>query len=164
MQALPQGFFPNYPLAIDPLQIFLWVLLGITLGAAIYYLYHYWKKRPVAIAPLVVPPRDLRKLWQETCAAFNQDAPDIKKYFIETSTVLRSTLEILTGQAIAELTVSELAQLRQPLKGQADLLVALRIADLVKFAKYIPQQSETETYRESALRCLAVYEPKEQLV
>lgn len=155
MQPLPHGFYPNYPLELDWLQFILWLIFVCALAVGLYYTYKYLRERSKQ-KPEVITPEQKRSVWQETHNLFTRDVPaDIKKYYFETSEALSAYL------GFAELTTAEIRE--KQFAEAATLVQALTLADLVKFAKYIPMAEETDQYRRQALMVLAANKPAEEI-
>jgi len=138
-----------------------WVLLALLLlGLIIAGIYLYRRYRKVPQMPLArpVPTRpaheialekleDLRrrKLWQNDM---------VKEYYVELADIIREYIEHRFGILALEMTTTEtIISLR--LKGVEDeklkpLQAMLKMADLVKFAKYRPLPNENEQNFETA--------------
>lgn len=154
MLPLPQGFYPNYPLETDWAAVLLGLSILVALSIGLYYLGKYLRARSKK-STVVIAPEQSSSLWQETYQLFALDVPaDIKKYYFETSEALTAYL------GCAELTLSEISA--RNLAEATTLLQALTLADMVKFAKYIPTPEQTEQYRQQAITVLKAHKPAEE--
>lgn len=155
MQPLPPGFFSNYPLEIDWLEFLLRLIFLSVLIIGLYYLYRYLRQR-FKKNPVILTPEKQRSLWQETYNLFTMDIPlDFKKYYFETSEALCAYL------GFAKLTISEISA--ESFSESISFLQALRLAELVKFAKHIPTAEETTQYRQWSLTVLMAHQPMEEI-
>jgi hypothetical protein len=142
----------------------LWIMLGVLVGAAILFaLWKWWQKRRTQI--VFVPPvpahiRAKQKL-EEALALISQPKP----FVIAVSDTARTYLEERFQFRAPERTTEEF--LRE--LGGTDLLAGeqkeslggfLESCDLVKFAKYEPGESELRGLHYSALKLIEETEPK----
>jgi len=155
MQPLPPGFFPNYPLEIDYLRVLLWLILTALIGFGLYRLYQYWQLQQQAQSkPQAITPAQQESLWQLAYTLFTLPVPaDIRKYYFASSEALNACL------GFAELTIAEIRF--KHFAESAVFLQALTLAELVKFAKYMPTLEETTQYRQWALTVLQANKPQE---
>jgi len=118
----------------------------------VYLLYRYFKKKPKlksainssGLSAFDEAMDELKKLSQ-----FNlQDADGIKMYHTKLSAIFknylgRKQLKDLLGKTTGDLLIS-IHEIKLPKENVSDLANALRCADAVKFAKYLPSSAESE--------------------
>lgn len=142
-------------------EILPWLLFAAALGAIVFGLIYYLKRRkPKAPAPTIWEKPDipahiaafssleklkLQKLWQQG---------KVKQYHSELTDILRHYLEKRFKINAMEMTSAEIMA---ALDGKPDdkkaeeiLWESLQLADLVKFAKHIPESSENEISMDAA--------------
>ena len=152
------------PLEISSGREWLWILAGVILASAIYFLWRWWQKRK-ANRPLPPPvPAHVRAKQKlaEALALIGQPKP----FVIEVSDVIRVYLEERLYFRAPERTTEEF--LRE--LGGTDILTDaqkeslgqfLASCDLVKFAKYEPGEVELRGLHASAVRLVEETEPHE---
>ncbi|HLN19577.1 MAG TPA: hypothetical protein VK213_00700 [Bacteroidales bacterium] len=138
-----------------------WILLAVIVAAAIWiffiFLRKFKKQKPAEEIPLIIESahviafRELEKLKSE---ALNEKG-EYKLFYTRLTEILRQYLENRYGVYSLELTTTETLQ-RLVEKGFKKnesynrLKAVLTFADLVKFAKYIPQPDEYDIHYEEA--------------
>ena len=142
----------KYPVTFR--EIIPWVLLGLVVAALGYLLYRYIKHRRenrdffgkpiVQDPPHIVALRKLDKIRGEKLWQNGKE----KLYYTGITDTLRGYIEARYGVGAMEMTSSEIME---SLKGKdieerrySELDELFRTADLVKFAKYVPQVDENE--------------------
>lgn len=158
-------------------EIFGYIIIGIALllliALAIYLLVRYLRKRGKRLADLfkATPPepahivalgalKKLRgeKLWQND---------KHKLYYSKLSDIMRTYLAGRFGVEAMEMTTDEivyaLKRVEMDQKAKMDLLSLLRDADLVKFAKAIPETEANEQAYDKALYFVESTKPVEQV-
>jgi hypothetical protein len=132
------------------------VLLIVVLAGVIYYLRKRPKKGPPPVVVPIVPPDQLalnklqsikdQKLWEQG---------HIKRYYSELSDVIQKYLEsryqIKALEHTSEEIFLELRHKEMPQQQRANLRQMLNLADLVKFAKERPLNTENELSMEHAI-------------
>lgn len=128
-------------------KILLYVL-GVALILALAY--YWWKNRRAR--PVVAKPVSRGAAYEEAMkalAALKQDnlleKGEMKKYYTRLYDIYRVYLEGVTGMSTVHKTTDDLLLIMKPmLSGQmmSSAAEVLRIADAVKFAKYIPPREE----------------------
>lgn len=139
------------------------ILIGLAILLALflaYFVYRKYKKRPIKVVEIpepVIPAhitalerlKDLeeRKLWQKE---------KVKLYYVELSEITRTYIENRFDVIAMELTTDEIIAAMSFLfiseESKNELIHLLRLADMVKFAKYKPIHTEHEACMKHAYR------------
>jgi hypothetical protein len=144
---------------LDLKLILLWVLIGLIVLAALFYLYRRYKKKkagiPIVKKVIKLPSHvialnslralDEKKLWQ---------SGKIKEYHSEITEIIRRYFSERFGLHALELTTSETMQLLRTTK-ETEIIRDitenfLNNADMVKFAKFSPMSSVNEEMMKQA--------------
>lgn len=150
----------QYPITFK--EVFPWILLGIGILAILYLLYRYIKYRRenrdffgrpiVQDPPHIVALRELDKLRSQKLWQSGKE----KQFYTGITDALRDYIEGRYGVSAMEKTSSEimadLADKQIEAKPYNELSELLKTADLVKFAKYIPDALENEDAIPKAVR------------
>jgi hypothetical protein len=135
-------------------EILLYVGLVILAAALAVFLYRYWKKRPRDRQEerYVPPPRPAHVIAREQLGVLKEKKlwqhNQIKEYYSELTDIIRRYLENRYHVRALEQTTDEimdaitLFNIPSPVSGELGSL--LRMADLVKFAKFVPGVSDHE--------------------
>jgi hypothetical protein len=147
---------PPVPVSLSFLEVLLYAAIIDGSLLVLYLLYYYWKKRRSQVRsaePVYVPPPrpahivaleqlallKEKKLWQQGL---------IKQYYSEVTEIVRRYFENRYGFAALEQTTDEIMlDLRKHVHASdiwEETERVLRLADLVKFAKYQPGMNEHE--------------------
>lgn len=145
---------PIYNAPINWAQVALVAFIVLLIAAGAFFLYKYIikKKKNEALAPeektILIPAHELalseldrikhEKLWQQA---------KLKEYYTDVSTVLRQYIELRYQIPALEMTSDDLIdrlEIMRELEKQDKLLLkqVLKLADLVKFAKWTPDFNE----------------------
>jgi hypothetical protein len=142
----------EYPLTLGEIlpYIGLGLLIIAIIALAVYMLMRWKQNKPLFFAPkpkdppYVVALRDLEKIKTEKLWQNNK----VKQYYTKVTEVLRIYLEEQFQIQAMEQTSEEILQSLQNLQISDDLRSSMRemlnVSDLVKFAKYLPEQHENE--------------------
>ena len=151
------------PLKI-PFNYRFWLLIGgiVLLALSLIYIaYRLWKRkkeRGFIFSPPPPPPpaheRALKAL-KELYASDLLQKKQYKKFFSRLSEIMRAYLEGRYYIQALEETTTEILREVDGLLGEVSLLANLKdmltVSDLIKFAKYIPQQDEIERIKQEAV-------------
>ncbi len=150
LKVIPQAGIKDvkspFKIPLNWLWILLWVVIGIVVVTAVYYLYRRKKRNQplpfVPVAPKLLPHEialkglkelDNQRLWQKGL---------IKDYHSAITEIIRRYFEERFSMPALELTTSETIDLLRKRQGTEPILELTRDflsnADLVKFAKYVP--------------------------
>ena len=144
------------PVAEPPHTYWYWILGAITLLFAVGAYFYLRKKKPVKKeeekVSKVSPYDEAMKLLDELSKENPKDNLEVKQFFTRLNDVLRIYLKRRFSYSTLEKTNEELIlQLRKSkLPGEqfSSLAQALRMNDFIKFAKYVPSESEkTEVFQ-----------------
>ncbi len=150
----------NYPITFK--EVIPWVLLGIGVILLAYLLYRYIKYRRenrdffgrpiVQDPPHIVALRELDKIHSQKLWQSGKE----KQFYTGVTDTLREYIEGRYGVSAMEKTSSEimesLADVEIEEKPRRELDELFRVADLVKFAKYVPSVGENEEVIPVAVR------------
>lgn len=147
LQAEIRDIKPPLSLSMTPGEILLYLLVALIIGLGGYALYRRFKNRKKAVVEAYVPPpKHAHVLALEQLALLKEkrlwQQGHVKQYYSEGTEIIRRYFELRFGFMALEQTTDEiLNDLRRhsvgkPVVDQAE--TALRLADLVKFAKYQP--------------------------
>lgn len=141
-----------------------WVLLGVVLAAAAFWLCRQWRRRRAleAVPPPIPPHVRARQRLQEALAWLDQP----REFCIRVSDALRQYLEERFDFHAPERTTEEfLVELKDSAlllpDQKSSLGDFLTRCDLVKFARYEPAQPELRDLHAAALRLVEETEPIE---
>ncbi len=150
----------TYPVTFK--EVVPWTLLGLVAVAVLYILYRYIKYRRenkdffgrsiVKDPPHIVALRELDKLYSQKLWQNGKE----KQFYTGVTDTLRGYIEGRYGVSAMEKTSSEIMEsltdkeIEQKLYSQLDEL--FKVADLVKFAKYVPTIAENEEIIPCAVR------------
>ncbi len=150
----------KYPIRFK--EVIPWIVLAIVLGAVGYALYRYIKRKQenkdffgravVADPPHIVALRELDKIHSQKLWQNGKE----KLFYTGVTDALRGYIEGRYGVSAMEKTSSEIMEsladkeIESGLYGRLDEL--FKLADLVKFAKYVPTVGENEETIPSAVR------------
>lgn len=163
----------NWPLFI---RVVLYVLIGLLCGWLIYYLVRKYRKKDVVAEPKeVVDPRKAHeialeeldklkeaKLWQQN---------KVKEYYTQLTEIIRQylkrrydidALESTTDEVLAEVKALHLSEDKACVL--TDLKNVLGLADLVKFAKYVPIEHDNTHSFSLAVKIVNVTKEDETIV
>lgn len=144
------------------------ILLAALILLIMYYLKRRKEDKPFIFRrkPVIPPHREAllalevlrkKKLWQQNMVKeFYTELTDIVRTYIERSTEVKA-MEMTTDEIITGLT--NIACEPELIK---DMKVVLDIADLVKFAKYVPLASEHDSCFKKCLNFVKATMPKEE--
>jgi hypothetical protein len=158
-----RGIYDLAPLAQFPRNWWLWVLAGLAVVGLLVlagYYFAQWRRRrpeekPARAETRANPYRDaLDRLQRLSAAPAPDSARAVKEYYVELSDIVRTYLELRVQIPALEQTTPELAATLERLTGVSSdviseeaaqqILDTLLIADLAKFAKHIPADSENK--------------------
>ena len=155
---------------IKPLMetgILLWwsLIIGIFLLASLFWLMHnkIFKKK-ITRPPVVVPHEKALFALRELRARGPQTLAEIRKYYFEISTILRTYVEEILTMNATDLTTEEILrhlehQANLPTAAQTDLKEFLRHTDPVKFAKATASPHDVEQVYRYALSFVELTTP-----
>ncbi len=150
---------PPMKIPLDWKWILLWIVAGLIVVGAVWYLYNRYKKKKSEMKPEVKivkhPPHEIalsalrelekKNLWQRGL---------IKEYHSEITEIVRKYFEERFDLPALELTTAETAELIKHRHGGEPILEVtydfLSNADLVKFAKFTPLESVNEKMMKQA--------------
>lgn len=158
----------KFPLAI-PFNYFFWISMAVViiLVAVIAYLgYLLWKRRKEKgyIFSPPPPPRPAHEVALEALEQLFQsnllDEKQFKEFFSRLSDIIRAYLEgRYFFDALEETTREIMADAKKHVENNdllSDLKNILELSDLIKFAKYIPEDKEIDTAIEQSLNFVNV--------
>ncbi|MFZ0280332.1 MAG: hypothetical protein WAL29_01675 [Bacteroidales bacterium] len=163
-----------YKAPVTPGELLPWIIMALLAALLVWAIKRYWpllrKKEKlvpeiVRIEPAhVIAFRELEKLKDEKL----WQSGEIKKYYTRLTEILRQYLENRFGVFSLELTTSETLEALVKTGFRKDetynlIKSVLNGADLVKFAKYIPEPSENELSFENSWNFVSVTK-KEELI
>ena len=150
----------------------IWLLGGILLVGAAFTVYFLMRKKE--IIPQAIPAPARRTLahekYLEQLAELGRKKPwlhgELKKYHISLTEILRSWVVERYGIHAKEMTTTEIVRALHSLRADSSAIMqlerALRLADLVKFAKAFPDNEENENSIHLAMNFIqatAIYPP-----
>ena len=161
----------DQPIIFDDFKSYLWIGLAILALILLYYYYIFRKKKEKITKENKIPPYELamqrlsqldeKSLWQ---------AGKVKLYYIELTDIIRTYIERELNIPALESTTDELMEtikdfnniktLDLPKETVDNLQKLLQEADLVKFAKYKPIESDIEVHRNDTENIIKDLQPK----
>jgi hypothetical protein len=140
---------------------FLWTVVILSLLAALYFGWRWWRKKPVLLTPPVPAHVRARRKLEQALAMISEP----KLFSILVSGAIREYLEERFDFRAPERTTDEfLCELQGSLlltrDQKSSLAQFLASCDLIKFAKYEPAEMELRGLYESALRLVNETEPR----
>jgi hypothetical protein len=145
-----------YNAKINWVEVITKSLVGLLIIGLLVFLFLYWRKQRKIKQGIVedkkpkIPPHELalkeldriknEKLWQQA---------RLKEYYTDLTNVLRQYLELRYGIHALELTTDEIMERLDDLKNidkesKSKIEQVFRLADLVKFAKWVPDMNEND--------------------
>lgn len=152
------------PVAIPSGWEWVWWLVGaLAVAALVYAVWNWWRRRRATppVVPVIPAHVRARERLQAALALIAQAKP----FCVEVSDTVRFYLEqrfeFHAPERTTEEFLHELQRTELLTRDQKDSLGDfLQSCDLVKFAKYEPQEPELRTLHDSALRLVAETEPR----
>ena len=141
---------------------FLWTLVILALLAAGYFVWRWWRKKPVVVIPPVPAHVRARRKLEQALALISEPKP----FSILVSGAIREYLEERFDFRAPERTTEEfLYELQNSMlltrDQKSSLAEFLASCDLIKFAKYEPTETELRGLYQSALRLVNETEPRQ---
>lgn len=161
----------NQPIIFDDYKSYIWIALIVLALILLYYYFIFRKKKEQVVKENRIPPYELamqrlgeldeKQLWQHD---------KVKQYYVELTDIVRSyierelkipALESTTDELIETITdFSKISTLDLPKKTIKNLQKLLQEADLVKFAKFKPVQTDIEGHRVDSENIINDLQPK----
>jgi len=141
-----------------------WTLAGLVLAAALYVLWQWWRQRRAQVPTVPIVPAHLRakQKLQAALALIAQPKPFCTAVSDTVRHYLEERFEFRAPERTTEEFLYELQRTDRLTRDQKDSLGGfLQSCDLVKFAKYEPQEPELRDLHGSALRLVEETEPVE---
>ncbi len=171
LSVIPKGVTANLKPMKPPVNTYadVWLLFYLALFSILgYAAYRYVQKRIESgelTLPFLPKPRSPQEIWQEYFYFFNNCSPEqyrsVKEFYLVTSEHLKKFFRDLLNIDLLDRTTSEITQsvLAQNINKKDVLLQALTHADLVKFAKYIPDATEISEYKKQLVTIIEAHRP-----